>query len=362
MTTMAKIMLFIDGTWLHLNTRNWADASGQSDFLIDYGKLPRVLADTVDEQIGGTGIDLVRTHLFGSYADNYGSRDNAHVTSERDFFRTLRQEFHYEVEEYPRNYRGTRFGECSSQSDNDFDPKEKCVDVALATSMLYLAAIPHAYDIAIAVLGDQDFKPALQHVRRLGKRVAIASIRASCAAVYSSLHGEAGATDFDIIWLDDLRDKIQLQYEEHVLECRSGIHDVTTMGPREQHTTFHPRKGQLYYCGACRILHGRRQPPPCAAAIQKAETRTIATTALESGEVTGIVKQIDRDGPVWCGYIHADGQMYYFDRKSLCSSSLMKDLSEEAGVGFNVFRKPNSEQAGIAQNVRILSASSVTCI
>jgi hypothetical protein len=66
------------------------------------------------------------------------------------------------------------------------------------------------YDIAIAVIGDQDFVPVLQHVRRLGKRVAIASIKAvdekghsPCYRGYDDRANANRVKDFDIIWLDE---------------------------------------------------------------------------------------------------------------------------------------------------------------
>ncbi len=90
-------------------------------------------------------------------------------------------------------------GSCS-RSASTFEPKEKCVDIALATSMLFSAAMPNAYDVAVAVLGDQDFKPVLQSVRRLGKRVAIASIQGTCAEDLQDPRDEARVRDFKLIW------------------------------------------------------------------------------------------------------------------------------------------------------------------
>src|SRR5207237_7560217 len=100
-------------------------------------------------------------------------RDQDAVQRRIDFFSTLKEEHHYEVETYTVNYRGRRLRKADRDPKDTLDPTEKCVDISLATSMLYFAAIPYAYDIGIAVIGDQDFKPMLQHVRRLGKRVAI---------------------------------------------------------------------------------------------------------------------------------------------------------------------------------------------
>ncbi len=216
---MPKSMVFIDGTWLYSNTPRLSDVYGQPDYRVDFGKLPRVLAETVGVQLDGSDVDVVRTYLFGSYAANHDLRDDDAVLRRRDFFAMLGEEYHYEVETYPINFMGRRLKRLDRDPDDPFEPKEKCVDIALAASMLYFAAVPSVYDIAIAVVGDQDFKPALQLVRRLGKRVAIASIKGSCSPDLSDPRDEARVKDFDIIWLDDLLHKLELKYERHVLQC-----------------------------------------------------------------------------------------------------------------------------------------------
>jgi uncharacterized LabA/DUF88 family protein/cold shock CspA family protein len=252
---MLKIMLFIDGTWLYANAASLAETYGQPDFQIDFGKLPEVLADEVKRQLGGVDVDVVRTYLFGSYASNYDLRDDDAVQRRLDFFSMLREEYHYEVETFPINFRGRRIRKVDRGPEDDFEPKEKCVDIALATAMLYYAAVPYVYDIAIAVVGDQDFKPVLQHVRRLGKRVAIASAKRSCAPDFSDPRDEARVKDFDLIWLDDLLHRLELKYERHQLHCESPIH----RGDRLIWTTFHPRRGQKFYCDECRAEFNRRK-------------------------------------------------------------------------------------------------------
>jgi uncharacterized LabA/DUF88 family protein len=205
---MAKIMLFIDGTWLYKANPTLSQAYGKQNFQIDYGNLPKVLAKEVIDQLGATDYDVVRTYLFGSYPVNCDERDEEYVEIQKDFYSRLKEEYHYEVETYPINFRGNRLKRQDRSKNDKFEPKEKCVDISLATSMLYFAAIPYAYDIAIAVLGDLDFKPVLQHVRRLGKRVAIASVKSNCAAELSDSTDQARVKDFDIIWFDDLLDKL----------------------------------------------------------------------------------------------------------------------------------------------------------
>ena len=252
---MAKVMVFIDGSWLYANTSHLADSYGKRDFQVDFGKLPTVLADSVREQMGNTEVDVVRTYLFGSYASNYHPLDDGPVQRRLDFYDMLREEHHYEVEVFPVNYRGRRLRRPDRDPNDTFEAKEKCVDISLATSMLYFAAIPFAYDIAIAVVGDQDFKPVLQHVRHLGKRVAIASIKGSCIEELADPTDQARIKDFDLIWIDDLLHKLELKHENHQLECESPIHK----GVRKVWTTFYPRRGKKFYCDDCKARFDRRK-------------------------------------------------------------------------------------------------------
>ena len=283
---MLRVMIFIDGTWLYSNTPRLSEVYGQPDFRVDFGKLPAVLAEEVEKQLGGTPVDLVRTYLFGSYASNFDPRDADAVQRRRDFFSMLREEYHYEIETYPINFLGRRLRRVDREPGDTFEPKEKCVDISLATSMLYYAAIPQVYDIAIAVVGDQDFKPVLQHVRRLGKRVAIASIKNSCSPDYYDTRDEARVRDFDTIWLDELLARLELKYERHMLTCESPFHK----GKREVWTTFHPRKGQKFFCDACRReFVAQRETPPesfvgspaIASAASAAEGEEMADPALD---------------------------------------------------------------------------------
>ncbi|MBM4048077.1 MAG: NYN domain-containing protein, partial [Planctomycetes bacterium] len=209
---MLKLMVFIDGTWLYSNTPRLSEAYGQPDFRVDFGKLPQVLAEEVAGQLrlNPTDIQVVRTHLFGSYASNYDLRDDEAVQRRKDFFYMLKEEYHYEIEIYPIDFMGRRLRKADRDPGDPFEPAEKCVDISLATAMLYFAAIPNVYDIAVAVVGDADFKPVLQHTRRLGKRVAIASIKGSCSRDYADPRDEARVKDFDLIWLDELLHKLEL--------------------------------------------------------------------------------------------------------------------------------------------------------
>ncbi|MBZ0251754.1 MAG: NYN domain-containing protein [Candidatus Methylomirabilis sp.] len=207
-----KAMIFIDGTWLYRNLPKLAERVGTSSFRVHYGKLPKILAKRVSDQLDGAPIDVVRTNLYGSYADNTHPEDQPLSEAQIVFFQTLKEKFHYEVEVFPIDFQGerVRLEPGAEPTPVARRPKEKCVDVALATSMVYYACQPQTYDVAIAVVGDQDFTPALQLVRRLGKRVAIASIHGACSAELFDPKDPGRLKDFGLIWLDDIAQELGL--------------------------------------------------------------------------------------------------------------------------------------------------------
>ncbi|MEN6371555.1 MAG: NYN domain-containing protein [Armatimonadota bacterium] len=348
---MTKVMIFIDGTWLYSNTPKLCEAYGQEDYHVDFRKLPVVLADKVKSQLGATSIDIVRTYLFGSYAQNYDLRDDDSVQRRRDFFSMLKEEYHYEVEIFPVNYFRRRIRKSDRDPNDSFDPKEKCVDISLATSMLYFAAIPYAYDIAIAVIGDQDFKPVLQHVRRLGKRVAIASVKGSCSPEYADPRDEARVKDFNIIWIDDLLTELELKYERHKIPCESPYHK----GPKEVWTYFHPRRGQKFFCDECRqeFLKQKREAQ-CNfldSEIKNPEPGIHINGHTLRHPISGVVaKRLPDKG---YGFIEtADGNNYFFHLTDLESDIEFDDAIEGTPVVFEIKQMPSAGKAGAAQNVR----------
>jgi cold shock CspA family protein/uncharacterized LabA/DUF88 family protein len=349
---MAKIMIFIDGSWLYASNPKLADSYGKPDYHVDFGRLPRVLAAEIGRQLGSSEVDVVRTYLFGSYAANYDLRDDDSAQRRLDFFSTLKEEYHYEVEIFPINFRGRRLRKADRDPTDSFEPKEKCVDISLATSMLYYAAIPYAYDIAIAVLGDQDFKPVFQHVRRLGKRVAIASIKGCCSPELADPRDEGQLNDFDVIWLDNLLQQLEFKYERQQRTCESPYHK----GDRKVWTTFRPRKGQKFFCEDCRAEFAKQKQESqrqfVATEIESAVMATDATEVVVPGQtLKGIVKRRITDRGF--GFIATGDQGdYYFHLTDLQPDLEFDDLIEGLTVAFEVKRLPAAEKAGAAQNVR----------
>ena len=349
---MPKLMLFVDGTWLYRNTPRLGEVYGTRDFHIHYGLLPKALGDEVARQLGIPELDLVRTYLFGSYPANYDLHDEEAVQRQLDFYATLKEEYHYEVETFPIDFRGRRLRREDRLPGDRFEPKEKCVDIALATALLYYAAIPYAYDLALVVVGDRDYRPVLQHVRRMGKRVAIASIQGCCSPEFSDPEDRLRVKDFDLIWLNDLIDRIELKFERHQRECASPLH----VGDRKVWTTYHPRKREQFFCEDCRKKFAMEK-----AAAQ--ETYVAAAPVAENGHTydsngapalatgcTGRVKKVVRERGF--GFVQReDGQEYFFHLTDLEVGLNWEALEEGRTVMFDVRREPTGGKAGAASHL-----------
>lgn len=119
--------------------------------------------------------------------------------------------------------------------------QEKCVDIALAVEMLYMATIPGAFDLAVIVTGDKDFMPALEKTRLLGKRVAICSMRNGCNGDLVRI--ENRIRDFDMIWLDDYLD--ELIVPKRNAQDKLGMYTNMNMFPRIN------ALGIIYVYGEC---------------------------------------------------------------------------------------------------------------
>ena len=295
---MIKAMLFIDGGWLYANMAELGKVAGKTDFQVDFGRLPGVLAEEIGRQTG-LRVDIVRSHYFGSYAENYDSVDENSVERRKAFFARLREDHNYEVETFPIDYRGRRLRRQDRDPDDGFAPREKCVDVALAVTLMRYATMPGAMDVAIVLLGDRDFEPLLQEVRRYGKRIVLASVDSACAAELADPADPSHVRDFEIIWLDDLLAKIDRWRDR-------------TRTPRVDDRVDHEPSG--------RLLRGR-------------------------------VKNIIGDRGY--GFIAAeDHEDYFFHANALESGLNFDDIQPDHAVVFEVKTGPTPFRAGAARMVR----------
>jgi len=337
-------MIFIDGSWLYRSLPQLALACSKDGYVIDYGKLPGTLGDELGKRLGRTDADIVRTHLFGSYPSNYDEQDEPVARGTADFFNLLREEFHYEVDLFAVDFGGNRIRPRDRDPDHPFEPKEKCVDVALATSLVYYATVPHAYDVAIVVIGDRDYTPALQQVRRLGKRVAVASIRGCCARELSDPVDRERVKDVDIIWLNDLAEVLELRYESVLRECQSPHHQ----GDRRVPTTYRPRKNRPFYCNDCRRVFSEQRR--AAEMLLTVVPETGGGEDPQGGEVSGKVDKLLLDNGY--GFVRAeDGRQYFFHRTDVQNDDWPK-LAIGDPISFVIRHWPANNKAGRCSDVR----------
>jgi len=198
-------MIFIDGTWLD-HERKILEEKFQFQSLEIYRNLAHILVKKLKDHLQISEVDLVRVNFFASIPTNVDPRDEEEIEKQRKFYEILRKDFGYEVELYDVDFKGRRLRKVDRDPLDPFIPEEKCVDVGLSVSMVYYATI-NAYDVAIVVIGDQDYVPALQFVRRLGKRVMIASVHGSCAYVYDPVRDPDDikrVRDINTVFLDEI--------------------------------------------------------------------------------------------------------------------------------------------------------------
>jgi len=260
-----KVMIFIDGSWLFHNLSHLREIFHDPNYVIDYKKLPKLISNYLEEQTGET-IDVVRTNFFGAIPINKPGFD---PTSQQNFFTFLEKECHYAMEIHDIDFKHSI----------DIRPQEKCVDVALATSMTLYSMVAGCYDIAVLVAGDLDYKPLLKRVRDLGKRTMLLAMRSfsDYAPTSEKLINDYSLFDFDVMFLDDYLEDMRLVREKKLRACASCGEKKFTYwdGPqffcpkclgeysdkdkivlrhcracrKEQETSW---KGDVFYCDDCR--------------------------------------------------------------------------------------------------------------
>jgi hypothetical protein len=210
-------MTFIDGSWLYHNQDMLVKAYG-GPYKIDFSKINPVALKRVREHMRSTLeyeppiLDLVRTYYYASVPSNVHPEDAPKLEDQRKFYTLLSESLGFELMLHEIDFRGHYMAmqdRIEREGDPNFLPKERTVDMALGVNMLYLAAI-NAYDIALAVLGDADYQPALDRVRQLGKRILIFTIGGSAAYDYLYPRPAARYSDFPIVRFQDHLEELRL--------------------------------------------------------------------------------------------------------------------------------------------------------
>jgi NYN domain len=235
-----KIMVFIDGSWLFHNRQHIAEVFDLDHFEIDYGRIPPVIAGHITGFLQ-TEVDVVRTHYYGAIPVN---KPGFNPAKQQTFFNYLASRCFFETEIYDIDFR----------HDPSSRPKEKCVDIALASAMLYFAAVPNAYDIAVLLAGDLDYLPVIRRVRSLGKRTLLVALKEVGTYFPTSkiLLESPNLFDLPHLFLDDHLEEIRLKRETVSRPCE-------TCG-RVERTTW---PGDVFYCTSCRNRHQAMRKRTC---------------------------------------------------------------------------------------------------
>jgi hypothetical protein len=311
-----RTMMFIDGTWLAVTANRLADQLGYAKRVggpLHFGALPLLCAEHVARQLpSGDPLDVVRTHYFASIATNYDPLDEDAVQRRSEFFDALRRQHRYEVYRYDIDYRGGRVRRAQRPDEQTYEPREKAVDVGLATALLEMTALS-AFDIAIVVGGDRDFVPALQAVRRLGKRVAIVSARGSCPREFYDPNDALRLRDFDPIWLDELWPKLVNTPE---LISSQVVQAVPSLASEQTDSAepSEPTDVEVPQLVVAMADDHAASPPSAVAALED-----------DAGSVHALVTKVHPTGYAFAR--DEEGLDYYFRREDLGNGDTFDDLT-----------------------------------
>ncbi len=224
-----KAMIFIDGGWLYRSRTSLFAKLGEENFEIDYAKLPKTFCEDVANRLD-EDISLVRTNYFGT------------IPSARSGFNTSKQYAFYDFLERSCGYE-TEIHEVDVGTD------ENWIKMSLASSLMFYAAQPTAFDIAIVIGDDPDYAPVLRRARLFGKRIQIVGVHTADGREPpsgTSLSGRSRVSDFPLLWLDDHANEVRLVRERVTRTCRQcgRVEETTWAGPE-------------FFCSECRGRHRR---------------------------------------------------------------------------------------------------------
>jgi uncharacterized LabA/DUF88 family protein len=154
-----RAMIFIDGSNLFGSMKDYDPSSPNR---LDFEKLSEELVKSchADSYEG--------TYYYCSYPPSLpGVTQAKGIEKLLKLFEAIEYKTGYTVKKSPRKIRETHCKQCSSKSQITV---EKGTDSSLITDMLSLAW-ENAFDIAILVSDDSDFKPAVEFLRGKGKKV-----------------------------------------------------------------------------------------------------------------------------------------------------------------------------------------------
>ncbi len=224
-----KAMVFIDGAWLYRNRTSIFTKLGETNGCeIDYAKLPRVFSEDVanylDEDVG-----LVRTNYFGTLPS---ARSSFSSSKQRAFYDFLERSCGYEMDIHEVDVGG------------DGGHDDTWIKMALGASLMFYAAMPGAFDVAILIGDDMDYAPVLRRTRLFGRRIQLVTahtVDGAAPAIGTSLIWKSRVSDFPPLYIDDHAEDLRL--------VRESVKRVCKQCGREEVTTW---AGPEFFCSSCR--------------------------------------------------------------------------------------------------------------
>ena len=222
-------MVFIDGAWLYRNRTSIFTKLGETNGCeIDYAKLPRVFSEDVanylDEDVG-----LVRTNYFGTLPS---ARSSFSSSKQRAFYDFLERSCGYEMDIHEVDVGG------------DGGHDDTWIKMALGASLMFYAAMPGAFDVAILIGDDMDYAPVLRRTRLFGRRIQLVTahtVDSAAPAIGTSLIWKSRVSDFPPLYIDDHAEDLRL--------VRESVKRVCKQCGREEVTTW---AGPEFFCSSCR--------------------------------------------------------------------------------------------------------------
>lgn len=222
-----KAMVFIDGGWLYSNrTMLFQKLDEENGFEIDYAKLPRIICEDVANHLD-EDVSLVRTNYFGTIPS---ARSGFNTSKQNAFYDFLEHRCSYETEIHEVDVGGG-----VERSDSVW------TKMALACSLLYYAAIPGVYDVAIIVGDAPELAPAARRARLLGKRIQFVGVNPLEGGKSETIFAQPRICDFPPIYIDDHAADMRLVRERRTRTCKQC--------GREEETTW---AGPDFFCSNCR--------------------------------------------------------------------------------------------------------------
>jgi hypothetical protein len=229
-----KVMVFIDGCWFYHSRQVLFDARGEDGFEIDYKRLPLLVQESLAERLD-QDVDVVRTCYFGTLPVN---KTGYNPAKQRMFYEFLAAQCGFDTEVLEIDHR-VEHGLLD----------DRCVGVALAASLMQLAAIPGTFDIATIVGGNIEYRSLMRKVRAYGRRTHLVAIRnrEGRSTTSPTLLSELGLFDLPPLYLDEHIDELRLVRKEQQRACKvCGVEETTTWA------------GPEFFCARCRTDHRRR--------------------------------------------------------------------------------------------------------